>query len=982
MILFQDDWGKYPRSIVDTKTINKSWIRIAGLLKSMGIKNHAFPLALHNPELQGVDPYKSDMSRELAMKISMEASENPWYFFREIVRLNTAGGPSGLFEANRLNIALWWLFFNHITTLGIACRQIGKSTAIFALDAYILEVAGVNTNIHLLTKDDDLRTKSVADLKVIMESLPWYLKLKSKSDTYNTEKITIEQLGNTYFTSVARSSEADAAKIGRGYTIPCHRIDEFAFIKNIEVSLSSLLPSATKAREAAKRNDGFYGNIYTTTAGYLSTKEGAYAYRVYSECLKFRETLYDCKNEEELNEVIKKNSPRGKMQVLCEYNHRQLGKTDQWLLDNINMAMVEGERAEAEYLNIWSQGNAASPISKEMLEIIMNSVVRDPRTTISKQGYIINWYVDENLAKTKPLVIGLDTSDAIGNDDIALCGRDAYTGEVVCCGLFNETNILTFSEFLVDLLEDYENIHLMVIERKSTGSSIIDALLKLLPYKGIDPFKKLFNWVVNDALENKNYMEEVIKKNLNNRSEETYIKYKKQFGYATSASGRSSRDNLYGAAFTSSVKYTGKTVRDSVLARQLGGLVKKNGRIDHRQDDHDDMCFTGDMLIKTITGDKPIKKIKLGDLVLTRDGYKPVITIFKRKAKVITKFGITGTPNHPFITPNGVIEFQNIKNETEVYIWQNEKLLSIMARNITDIQNQEEDILEFIIGRTQAGRNRLSRCIDKFGSIISEKFRINMKYITKIIIRLIMIFPILSVFLQKNITASIHYRKSREKNVENVEKEMISSVNGELKIQNSQKSYIEETERNQQVLKTGKKTIKNYLACCIANVVKKVKLLGKKRKCINKYSWNYLTAEKENIVYNLTIADTHEYFVNGVLVHNCISWLLPYYVLTNGSNLNYYGLNTKMILSSISAEMIEEQGGEEKVIEKENQQYIVNEVYNLLDKIRAERNPLIVTTLVNRVKHLSLAMDDQHKVNFNLDAILEEIKLKKKKYIY
>lgn len=702
MILFIEDWGKYPGAIIDTKTSNKSWLRLAGLLKSMGIKNHAFLLALHNPKLQGIDPYDKDLTNEQMYAISLEAAENPWYFFREIVKVNTAGGLTGHFEANRLNIAMWWLFFNHITLLGIACRQIGKTTAILALDTYILQVAGVNTNIHLLTKDDALRTKSIADLKNIMESLPFYLQLRNKKDTYNTEKITVDTLGNTYFTSVARSSEADAAKIGRGYTIPCHRIDEFAFIKNIEVSLSSLLPSATKAREAAKRNDGFYGNIYTTTAGYLSTKEGAYAYKVYNECLKFRETLYDCKDEEDLNNVIKKNSPRGKMQVLCEFNHRQLGKTDEWLLENINMAMVEGERAEAEYLNIWSQGNAASPISKEMIEIINNSVIKDPRTTISKQGYIINWYVDENNSKTRPLVVGLDTSDAIGNDDIAMCIRDAYTGEVVGCGLFNETNILTFSEFLVDLLIEYENIHILIIERKSTGSSIIDVLLKMLPLKGIDPFKKLFNWVVNNALENKNYMEEVIKKNLSNRSEETYVKYKKEFGYATSASGRSSRDNLYGAAFTASVKYTGKYVRDEVLCRQLLGLVKRNGRIDHRPDENDDAV---------------------------------------------------------------------------------------------------------------------------------------------------------------------------------------------------------------------------------------------------------------------------------------ISWMLAWWALSNANNLSYYGLNTKMILSGVTNDIIEEEGGMDSVIHRENQQIIMNEIYMLLDKIRAERNPIIATSLITRVKHLSRDIDDKSKLNFNLDAILEEIKLKKRKYL-
>ena len=1005
MILFLEDWAKYPTAIPNVKTTNKSWLRLAGLLKSMGVKNHAFPLALHNPDLIGIDPYSKTLTRSQMLNIVMEAGENPWFFFREIVKLNTSGGMPGMFEANRLNIALWWLFFNHITTLGIACRQIGKSTAIWALDTYILEVSGTHTNIHLLTKDDDLRTKSIADLKLIMESLPYYMKLRNKKDTYNTEKITVEQLGNTYYTSVARSSEADAAKIGRGYTIPCHRIDEFAFIKNIEISLSSLLPSATKAREAAKKNNGFYGNIYTTTAGYLSTKEGAYAYKVYNECLKFRETLYDCKDEEDLNNVIKKNSPKGKMQVLCEYNHRQLGKTDQWLMDNINMAMVEGERAEAEYLNIWSQGNAASPISKEMLEIISNSVIKDPRVTVSKQGYIINWYVDEISSRTKPLVIGLDTSDAIGNDDIAMIGRDAYTGEVLCSGLFNETNILTFSEFLVDLLVDYSNINILIIERKSTGSSIIDALLKMLPLKGIDPFKKLFNWVVHNALENKNYMEEVIKKNLNNRSEETYIKYKKEFGYATSASGRSSRDNLYGSAFTAAVKYSGKYVRDEVLFRQLSGLVKRNGRIDHRPDEHDDVCFTGDMLIRTINGNKPIKEIKLGDLVLTREGYKPVITIYKRKAKVITKFGITGTPSHPFITPSGIVEFKNLTNKSEVYVWRNGKLLSTMAKNITDIQNLREDISEFTTGNMIRTKNHQLHCTDRSGWIIMAKYRQVITSIIKMATQKITQSKIWNVFLQKIMLKNILCQKKKGKEQEKEGLETINLPSGKKRIQNLQKNYMKKmVERVLSILKLGKPVTKTcpvkYIPAPEKKQLKCTRSLEKKmeKNCSNGidltqsyqnlrklkqsklYKKNELEKNVEEYVYNLTIADCHEYFVNDVLVHNCIAWMLGWWVLSSSNNLSYYGLNTKMVLSGVTNEIMEEQGGLENIIDQENQQYLMNEIYTLLDKIRAERNPLITTSLVNRVKHLSKDIDDKYKVNFNLDAILEEIKLKKRKY--
>ena len=247
MILFKDDWKKYPTAIPDLSTSNKTWLRLAGVYKSMGIKNHGFLLALHNPDLQGIDPLDPNLTQEQMVAIVVECKENPWYFFREVLRVPTPGASENIrIRANRFNIAAWWCFFNHITQLAICSRQTGKSLALTSLDVYILAVAGMSTEVHLLTKDDDLRMKTVAMVKEMLEELPWYMNVKSRKDTYNTEKITIERLGNVYHTSVAQASPKAANNIGRGLTVAIHKIDEFAFIKNIDITLPSLLASASR----------------------------------------------------------------------------------------------------------------------------------------------------------------------------------------------------------------------------------------------------------------------------------------------------------------------------------------------------------------------------------------------------------------------------------------------------------------------------------------------------------------------------------------------------------------------------------------------------------------------------------------------------------------------------------------------------------------------------------------------------------------
>jgi hypothetical protein len=82
MILFQRDWAKYPTAIIDINTPNKSFLRLATLYRSFGVKNHAFLLALVNPELQGVDPFNPALTDEQKAMIALEAMVNPWYYFR------------------------------------------------------------------------------------------------------------------------------------------------------------------------------------------------------------------------------------------------------------------------------------------------------------------------------------------------------------------------------------------------------------------------------------------------------------------------------------------------------------------------------------------------------------------------------------------------------------------------------------------------------------------------------------------------------------------------------------------------------------------------------------------------------------------------------------------------------------------------------------------------------------------------------------
>lgn len=596
MILYSSDWNKEENlgAIADYDTSNTSFSDLAIKLKMMGVENNDFMLALHYPELKGIDPHSSNLTVEQVLLITVETKINPWYYVREVVRIPPIAGLDPVkFIANRANISLIWLFLNHITVLLIQPRQTGKSVSTDVLMTWLLCIRTANTTIGLLTKDDQLRVRNVYRIKNIISYLPSYFKsIRTKKDNNNTESITVNNLDNVYLTAVSQSDPKLARNIYRGTTIPIFHIDEPCYCKNIHITVPPMLSAGNAARDQAAKIGAPYGIIYTTTPGFLSDPSGEFMYEMYNECFKWTEKLFDSTDSSELEKYIRLNSPGNVPQVLLEYNHRQLGYTDEWLKRQIETARSRGEDVGPDFLNLWNvTGNAESPIDKATMEVILASQMLPTYTKIYKQGYIIRWYKSETEVNTsmltKKLVAGIDSSEAIGSDGISLVIRDITNGEVIGVGEYNECNLHVFSGWLLELIVALTGCT-FIIERKSSGGTIIDYLLDLLPRMNIDPFKRLFNWVV-DEMEANPKDKEMLMTGLSQRSSSVYEMYKKHFGYATTGGGKNSRHNFYGTAFSHSVKYTCRSVRDKALISQLSNLIIKNNRIDHKAGMHDDI---------------------------------------------------------------------------------------------------------------------------------------------------------------------------------------------------------------------------------------------------------------------------------------------------------------------------------------------------------------------------------------------------------
>lgn len=592
MILFQNDWARYPNAIVDYETKNESFKRIVSVYREMGIKNCLFPLTLLQPELQGIDPFDKTLDEATKVKIGLECTYNYWYFIREVVRIPPVASPNPVpYIANRGNIAMSWLFLNNIDSALIQPRQTGKSVSTDCIMDWVVYVAATNTLVSMITKDHDLRTKNVERLKKIRDYLPPYISKKTKQDTDNQLSLTCSALNNYYLTGVAQNSESAANNLGRGLTSPVMHIDEGPFIRFVGVTLPAALAAGTSAREEAEKNGKPYGNIFTTTAGKRDDRDGKYMYDLIHGGAVWNEIFYDCEDKTNLEGLIVKQSTGRKTIVNVTMSHRQLGKTDDWLYRAISNANATGEEADRDFFNVWTSGTLKSPLSTQLNGVVKDSEIDPVWVEITKDNYVINWYITEaefqERSREGHFVIGLDTSEGIGRDAIAMIIVDISDLSVVGAADVNETNLIRYAKFLSEVLIRYPSTTL-VPERKSSAQSIIDALLIHLSNVGIDPFRRIYNVIVDAHTERAAEYNELFTP-LGRRTNAFYDRFKKSCGFVTTGQ---SRDLLYSTVLINAAKNSGHLIHDRKLSSEIRGLVTKNGRIDHNSSGHDDMVIS------------------------------------------------------------------------------------------------------------------------------------------------------------------------------------------------------------------------------------------------------------------------------------------------------------------------------------------------------------------------------------------------------
>lgn len=139
----------------------------------------------------------------------------------------------------------------------------------------------------------------------------------------------------------------------------------------------------------------------------------------------------------------------------------------------------------------------------------------------------------------------------------------------------------------------------------------------------------------------------------------------------------------------------------------------KDGNFINQPIDAWNHCFTADTMIMTSEGEKPIIDIKVGDMVLTSNGYRMVTKFFDNGVQKVKDYEIsvgnkiikiTATPNHKVKTSNGWKEIDLLTKSDRIYLCKSLTAKSIIFTKVSDISRVVKKGYISLFGNTIMGK--------------------------------------------------------------------------------------------------------------------------------------------------------------------------------------------------------------------------------------------------------------------------------------
>ena len=563
-------------------TTNKSFIDMHLYLKDIGIQHNAFFLALYDPDLMGQDPRDPNLSREMKVKMLREISINYWYFIREIIRIPDQGGTVGSgkrYKLHRGNLALNFGFIHNWNMMLELPRQHGKTISACCWYLWVFNFGTTNSEIMFMNKKHDDSKLNLQRVKEIRKALPEWLRMdqqitsdgKKLKERSNVETLQHLFNNNRIVTKPSAASAAKANTLGRGCTMPLQWYDEFAHTPYNTVIYLAATPAYKTASQNAKNNHAPYGILITMTPGDMNSPEGEGAYKMLDSATKFSEKFYDY-SEEKLQELFNLN--QDSMFMYIRFTYQQLGSGQEYFKEMVKLLNKDWATIRREVMLEWAKVSNNSPFTQQELEEVGRHIQKQPKYQITLNNiYIMNVY-RQMPDRRYPPIIGVDVSGGYSRDSSAITVIDSKTTEVIADLNCNYIPIDHLAKCIYELVVSYLPNSIVNIERNGGfGASLLRLLIKT-------KIKKNLYYEIKDrVMEERSLGTAVVKT----------TKKVKCYGFdETKRSREQLMEILRDRMDNHKRKFISPIIYDELLTLE----VKKNGRIEHADNYHDDQIFS------------------------------------------------------------------------------------------------------------------------------------------------------------------------------------------------------------------------------------------------------------------------------------------------------------------------------------------------------------------------------------------------------
>lgn len=479
--------------------------------------------------------------------------------------------------------------------------------------SWVYNFGSRNANMIFLNKKHDDSKRNLNDLKQLIQALPSYLrfdqafgvdgkKLKARNTVqYIQHKINFNKIEALPMATTRTS----AISLLRGRTITNCWIDESAFFAYLEESLQNGMPALTRAFKNCRDNGAPHGLCLTSTPGFISTEEGRYMYEMKCNMTPFSELWYD-KSLKEIGDIL--NSNEKSVFVYIRSTYQQLGYSEQWLKDRIREQGQKWADIRREFLLEWATSAENCPFTQEQL-LNVSKFVRQPKKQIYIGNFLFNLY-EEYDPRIIPL-IGVDVAAGYSRDSSAISCVDSTTTKLFADFNCNYINPVELGKLIYMLVTMHMPNALVTIERNGVGTGCLATLMK-------------------SKIKNNLYFE------IKERSIE------EQLGGGLRIGKKKQWTRVYGLDNTKNVREQLMDLLESrvedhydkfispVILEELKNLeVKKNGKIDHSVNSHDDATFSYLLALYPLYYGKNIREnwnIKVPTLTTAREEAEEIFT--------------------------------------------------------------------------------------------------------------------------------------------------------------------------------------------------------------------------------------------------------------------------------------------------------------------------------------------------------------------